>query len=59
MKILITGGAGFIGFNCALILKEKGYEDIHIFDNFEKGGRPELEKFTTIHRGDLSKVEDL
>lgn len=59
MKILITGGAGFIGFNCALMLKEKGYEDIHIFDNFEKGRRPELEKFTTIHRGDLSKVEDL
>ena len=59
MKILITGGAGFIGFNCALILKERGYKNIHIFDNFEKGYRPDLENFTTIHRGDLSKSEDL
>lgn len=59
MKILITGGAGFIGFNCALILKERGYQNIHIFDNFEKGEREKLSSFTTVHRGDLSNVEDL
>lgn len=59
MKVLITGGAGFIGFNCALILKEKGYKNIHIFDNFEKGAREDLDDFVTVHRGDLSNVKDL
>ncbi|MEM1588487.1 MAG: NAD-dependent epimerase/dehydratase family protein [Candidatus Bathyarchaeia archaeon] len=35
MKILITGGAGFIGSHLALYLKQEGYEVI-VFDNFER-----------------------
>ena len=62
MKILITGGAGFIGANCALIFKQKGYDQIHIFDNLSKdGSKKNLERlgFAKIHHGDLGKLEDV
>ncbi|NLZ36434.1 MAG: UDP-glucose 4-epimerase GalE [Clostridiales bacterium] len=36
MKILITGGAGYIGSHCAEIFNEKGYEVI-VVDNLSKG----------------------
>lgn len=34
-KILITGGAGFIGSNVALRLIDKGY-DVRVLDNLSK-----------------------
>jgi UDP-glucose 4-epimerase len=34
-KILITGGAGFIGLNLANYLSKKGYQ-VHIIDNFSR-----------------------
>lgn len=37
MKILITGGAGFIGVNCAAAFAEKGHEVV-IFDNLSRRG---------------------
>ncbi len=36
MKILVTGGAGYIGSHCCVLLKEKGY-DIVAIDNLSKG----------------------
>lgn len=62
MKILITGGAGFIGTNSALFFKEKGYNEIHIFDNLSKKGSEKNLKmlnFVKFHHGDLSKLEDI
>lgn len=44
MKVLITGGAGFIGSNLALKLSAKGY-DVTVLDNLSKqihGKEPEL-----------------
>jgi len=35
MKVLITGGAGFIGHNIAIHLKEKGFE-VQVLDSFER-----------------------
>lgn len=36
-KILIIGGAGFIGSNCVYYFSKKGY-DVTIFDNFSRQG---------------------
>lgn len=57
MKILITGGAGFIGINAAsYFLKQK--HTITIFDNFS---RPESKKNITwlkqSHKGDVHVIE--
>jgi len=48
MKVLVTGGAGFIGSNLALTLMEEGYEVI-ILDNFFSGDYRNLIGF----RGDV------
>ena len=40
MKILVTGGCGFIGTNLCLSLKAKGYK-ITALDNFSKDGSKE------------------
>jgi CDP-paratose 2-epimerase len=61
MKVLVTGGAGFIGCNMADRLASKGYEVV-VFDNFSRKGT-ELNaewlrgKHTNVEvvRGDLSK----
>ena len=44
-KVLITGGAGFIGFHLAEFLVKKGYKVV-IVDNFSRG--VEDEKLTDL-----------
>jgi UDP-glucose 4-epimerase len=39
-RVLITGGAGFIGSHTALVLLEQGYELV-VLDNFDNSS-PEL-----------------
>jgi UDP-glucose 4-epimerase len=65
MKILITGGAGYIGSHTALSLLEKGYE-IAVFDSLVKGHRevmPILESITgkSVHffEGNLLNYRDI
>ncbi len=48
MRILVTGGAGFIGSNLAHTLQEKGHE-IVVLDNFSSGSFRNLVEF----RGDV------
>lgn len=65
-KMLITGGAGFIGVNAAVHFLDKGW-DVTVFDNFSRKGT-ELNlafleanyagKFT-LAKGDIRKAEDL
>ncbi len=54
-RILITGGAGFIGSNMADFFLEKGY-DISILDNFSTGNPKNLKYIkskVTVHKGDI------
>lgn len=64
-KVLITGGAGFIGSNIAHYFAQKDYA-VTIFDNFERQGTREnaqwlTDQFPRIHiiEGDIRKRNDL
>jgi len=57
MKLLVTGGGGFIGSNLANLLVKKGYE-IRILDNFSTGYRKNLLNFDMeIIDGDVRDKE--
>jgi UDP-glucuronate decarboxylase len=47
-RILVTGGAGLIGYHLTKLLLEKGHHVISI-DNFYTGQRSNIEKFTINH----------
>jgi len=53
MKILVTGGAGYIGSITVEVLKEKGFEPI-IFDNLVTGHQTSVGK-EKFYQGDLTK----
>ncbi len=58
-RVLITGGAGFIGSNLADSLKSNGIE-VRIFDNFSTGRREFVaESGIEIFEGDLRSDRDL
>ncbi len=65
MKVLVTGGAGYIGSHTVILLVEAGY-DIVIFDNFCNSSIESIKrvekivnkKITTVE-GDIRSKEDL
>ncbi len=59
-KVLITGGAGFIGSNLAALLIREGYEVV-IFDNLSSGYRHNLDPLpsVTLLQGDIRDAEGL
>lgn len=58
-RILITGGAGFIGRAIARRLKNKSFENIIIFDNFSTGSRDYIPSGCVVIEGDIRNNEDL
>ena len=44
MKVLVTGGAGFIGSHTCLVLLEKGYK-VNVIDSFENSSPKALQRF--------------
>jgi len=61
-KILITGGAGFIGSNLTAYFLEKGH-DVIVLDNFATGHRYNLEQYADnpsfqLIEGDIRNTED-
>jgi len=57
MKVLVTGGAGFIGSNVVRALLERG-DDVRILDNFSTGSRANLEGLgVEVVEGELRSYE--
>ncbi|MCK5611107.1 UDP-glucose 4-epimerase GalE [Candidatus Pacearchaeota archaeon] len=52
-KILVTGGAGYIGSVCVKRLIEKGYE-VCVIDNLIKGRKELVDKKAELYEGDLT-----
>ena len=47
MKILVTGGCGFIGTNLSVFLKKKGFK-VHTLDNLSKKDRFIIFKYLKV-----------
>ena len=56
MKILVTGGAGFIGSHVADALLAKGH-DVHILDDLSSGKKANLPEGATFHEADIRSEE--
>lgn len=52
MRILVTGGAGYIGSHMVKVLLEKGHEVV-VADSLEKGFRDAIDEKATFYQGNL------
>lgn len=57
-KVVITGGAGFIGSNLISHLNENGTDEILIIDDFSTGSHKNIDNFNNLKIID-SRVEDI
>jgi UDP-glucose 4-epimerase len=65
MKVLLTGGAGYIGSHTLILLIESGY-DVLVFDNFSNASKESIARVESIVKqkvnvveGDIRSSEDL
>ncbi len=56
MKVLVTGGAGFIGSHVADALVDRGY-DVHVMDDLSGGRRANVPDAATFHELDIRSDE--
>ena len=58
MKILVTGGAGYIGSVTTELLLNRGHQ-VHVFDNLERGHRAAIDDRARLIQGDLRNAESI
>lgn len=56
MKILVTGGAGYIGSHTVILLIEAGYEVI-VFDNFSNASKESISRVEKITQTSIEVIE--
>jgi UDP-glucose-4-epimerase GalE len=58
MRVLVTGGAGYIGSHTALLLLSRGH-DVHIFDNLSMGHRRAVpaDRLIEADLGDVPRLD--
>ncbi len=56
MKVLVTGGAGYIGSHTVVVLVEAGYEVV-IFDNFSNSSKESIKRVEKIVGKEIDAVE--
>lgn len=57
-KVVVTGGAGFIGSNLVDALVGKGYE-VHAIDNLLAGKREQVNRAAILHIADIRKISEI
>ncbi|WP_018117318.1 UDP-glucose 4-epimerase GalE [Corynebacterium mastitidis] len=57
MKLLVTGGAGYVGSVCSQVLIEAGH-DVTVVDNFSTGNRDAVPSRARLVEGDVAEVAD-
>jgi len=58
-KIIVTGGAGFIGSHLCERLSEDKNNDVYSIDNYFTGSEENHVKNVTYIRGDTREIDDL
>jgi UDP-glucose 4-epimerase len=57
-KVVVTGGAGFIGSNLVDELIKEGF-DVHVIDNMIAGKEVNVNSKATLHKVDIRNLEDI
>lgn len=57
-KVIVTGGAGFIGSNLVDALLDKGL-DVHVVDNLSGGKKENVNPKATLHVVDICNLDEL
>jgi len=57
-KVIVTGGAGFLGSHLTDALIKKGYE-VHIIDNLSTGSKKNINKKAVFHNVDIRHAKKL
>lgn len=57
-KVIVVGGAGFIGSHVSDALVERGFE-VHIIDNMSGGKKENLNPKATFHKADIRELETI
>lgn len=58
MKVIVTGGAGFIGSHVVDALADRGFE-VHVIDNLSGGKKENVDKRAVLHICDIRNLKDI